>query len=308
MYQLSGASIPRNPAANTLARVIERHLHTPTDSVTAWPALSFHRRNAPTEPVDCIYGPSLAVTTQGAKQVMLGDKVFNYGPGQALLTTIDLPMVAHVTRATMREPYLGLLLRLDVRKVALAASEIRLSPERASAGEAVSIVSLDPTLMEALLRLTGLLDDPPLAPHLAPLIEQEIIIRLLTGPHGPHLRKVVTMETPTDQITRVVTWIKQNFTKTMRMDELASHANMSPSAFRQYFRGITGMSPLQFQKQLRLQEARQLMLNQNMDAGHAANIVGYESASQFSREYNRLFGAPPQRDIRHMRSMLKNSP
>jgi transcriptional regulator GlxA family with amidase domain len=143
---------------------------------------------------------------------------------------------------------------------------------------------------------------------LAPLIQQEIIFRLLAGPHGPHLRKLIATESPSQQIARVVTWIKQNFTKTIGMDELATHANMSPSAFRQHFRAITGMSPLQYQKQLRLEEARQLMLNQNRDARHAARLVGYESASQFSREYNRLFGAPPHRDVQRMRSNSESPP
>lgn len=134
------------------------------------------------------------------------------------------------------------------------------------------------------------------------MIQQEIIVRLLTGPHGPHIQHLVLEGFPSQQITMVVTWIKQNFTEAIRVDELSVNANMSPSTFRQHFRAITGMSPLQFQKQLRLQEARQLMLNQNMDAGQAAIFVGYESPSQFSREYRRVFGAPPHRDVRRMRT------
>jgi len=150
--------------------------------------------------------------------------------------------------------------------------------------------------------LIDALDDPLLLPHLAPLIQQEIIVRLLAGPHGSQLRKLVAADSPSRHTARVVAWIKQNFAKTIRVDELALDANMSPSTFRQHFRANTGMSPLQFQKQVRLQEARRLMLNQNMDAGQAASVVGYESSSQFSREYNRQFGAPPHRDVRRMRS------
>ncbi len=137
--------------------------------------------------------------------------------------------------------------------------------------------------------------------RLAPLIQQEITIRLLTGPHGPQLRHLVTAGSPRQQIAKAVAWLKQNFVQTLHGDELADRAHMSPSTFRQHFRALTGVSPLQYQKQLRLQEARQLMMNQNLDAGSAGGIVGYESASQFSREYSRLFGAPPQRDVRRMR-------
>jgi AraC-like DNA-binding protein len=303
MYQHDGAKISRAPTIDLLARAIERHAHSAGDHVTALPALSLHRRNAPTEPVHCIYDFGLAVTTQGAKQVMLGAKVLNYGPGESMLTPIDLPLVAHITRATKLEPYLGLLLRLDVRSIALAVSEMKLSRSDEDAAPApISIERLDPALLDALHRLIEVLDHPQLLPCLAPLIQQEIIFRLLMGRHGSHLRKLVAAESPSPQIARVVAWIKQNFTEAIRMDELAAKANMSPSTFRQHFRDITRMSPLQFQKQLRLQEARQLMLNQNMDAGQAAIVVGYESASQFSREYNRLFGAPPQRDVRRMRS------
>ena len=156
-------------------------------------------------------------------------------------------------------------------------------------------------MLDALIRLVTLLDEPPLVPKLAPLIQQEISIRLLTGPHGSQLRRLVTAGSPSQQIAKAVAWLKQNFVEALHGDDLADRAHMSPSTFRQHFRALTGLSPLQYQKQLRLQEARQLMLNQNLDAGSAAGRVGYESASQFSREYNRLFGAPPQRDIKRMR-------
>jgi transcriptional regulator GlxA family with amidase domain len=140
-----------------------------------------------------------------------------------------------------------------------------------------------------------------LIPQLAPLIEREIAVRLLAGAYGPLLRHLVAAGSPSQQIARAVSWLKLNFANALRVDELAGHAHMSPSTFRQHFRSITGMSPLQYQKQLRLQEARQLMLSQNLDAGSAGVRVGYESASQFSREYARLFGAPPVRDIQRMR-------
>jgi AraC-like DNA-binding protein len=298
MHQHDGAQLPRETTTDLLALAIARHVHIAGDHETALPALSVHRRDAPTEPVPCIYSLSLALTTQGDKRVVAGDKILDYFPGQSLLTTIDLPVVSHVTRATKREPYLGLLLKLDTRTIAIAASEMNLPQlNRRRVHEPISIERLDPALLDALRRLVDLLDDPILLPRLAPLIQQEISIRLLMGPHGPHLRRLMMKESPSHQVAKVVTWIKQNFTEAIRVDDLAADANMSPSTLRQHFREITGMSPLQYQKQLRLQEARQLMLHQHVDAGQAASQVGYLSASQFSREYSRVFGAPPQRDV-----------
>jgi transcriptional regulator GlxA family with amidase domain len=164
-----------------------------------------------------------------------------------------------------------------------------------------SFETLDGGLLDALIRLVKLLQDSALVSRLAPLVQQEITIRLLTGPHGAHLRRLVSVGSPSQQIAKAVAWLKQNFVEELRGDDLADRAHMSPSTFRQHFRTLTGLSPLQYQKQLRLQKARQLMLNQDVDAGNAGGLVGYESASQFSREYRRLFGAPPQQDIRRMR-------
>ena len=271
------------------------------DYVTAIPALSLHRRSAPTEPLHCIYSLGLGVIAQGEKQVMLGDEVVNYGPGQSMLTTIDLPVVSHVTKASPQKPFLGLLVTLDARHILQLASEMelrRLPRERAF--KPVTIERLDDALTDTLLRLVKLLDEPALVPQLAPLIQHEIAVRLLRSAYGPQLQQLVAAGSPSQQIAKTVAWLKQNFTKPLATDELAARTHMSPSTFRQHFRAITGMSPLQFQKQLRLQEARQLMLNQSVDAGNAAGLVGYESASQFSREYRRLFGAPPQRDIKRM--------
>jgi len=289
-------------AASGLACAIGRFAQTDGDYTTAIPALTLHRRSGPTEPLHCIYSLGLGVIAQGAKQVMLGDEVIEYSPGRSMLTTIDLPVVSHVTQATMRRPFLGLLLTLDSRQVVQLASELDLpQPSRESAFRPVSIETLDEALLDALVRLVELLEEPAMIPRLAPLIRQEITIRLLTGRYGPQLRHLVAVGSPSQQIAKAVAWLKQNFTHVLHVDDLAARTHMSPSTFRQHFRTITGMSPLQFQKQLRLQEARQLMLNQSLDAGNAGGRVGYESASQFSREYSRLFGAPPQRDIKRMR-------
>jgi len=175
-------------------------------------------------------------------------------------------------------------------------------PARERTYRALSIGTLDPVLLDALTRLVRLLDEPKLVPQLAPLIQQEIVTRLLAGRHGPTLRLLVAAGSPNHQVARAMAWLKLNFSRDFRLDELAASAHMSPSTFRQHFRVIAGMSPLQYQKQQRLQEARQLMLNENLDACSAGVRVGYESASQFSREYGRLFGAPPVRDIQRMRN------
>ena len=288
------------PATAGLASAIANFAHTDGDYATVIPALSLHRRKGPTEPLHCIYGLGLGVVAQGHKQVLLRGEVIDYGPGQSMLTTIDLPVISHVTRATVHEPFLGLMLTLDSRQVVQMAAEMQLSQSK-NAYQPISIETLDESLLDALVRLVELLDDPGLVARLAPLIQQEVIVRLLAGPHGPQLQHLAAHGSPSQNIARSVAWLKQNFKRALQVDNLAARAHMSPSTFRQHFRAITGTSPLQYQKQLRLQEARQLMLSQNIDAGNAGGLVGYESASQFSREYSRLFGAPPQQDIRRMR-------
>jgi AraC-like DNA-binding protein len=302
MVEPAEAATSAVPVTSALARAIRRFAQTDGDHNTAIPALTLHRRHAPSEPLHCIYNLGLGVVAQGDKQVLLGGDAIDYGPGQSMLTTIDLPVVSHVTRASVREPFLGMMLTLDVRAIVQIASEMDVPRSRRNDVYAsISFKALDAALLDALIRLVTLLDEPALVPRLGPLIQQEITIRLLTGPHSPQLRRLVTAGSPSQQIAKAVAWLEQNFVEALHGDDLADRAHMSPSTFRQHFRALTGLSPLQYQKQLRLQEARQLMLNQHLDAGSAAGRVGYESASQFSREYNRLFGAPPQRDIKRMR-------
>ena len=196
------------------------------------------------------------------------------------------------------------MLKFDMSLITQIASKIEgIQLGKTGAFEPIWIQRLDAPLLDALHRLVSLLDEPTLIPQLAPLIQQEIIVRLLlTGPHGSRLWHLINAEGTTQQIAKTVAWIRQHFAEEIRVEELSKHANMSPTTFRQHFRAITGTSPVQFQKLLRLQEARQLMLDQHMTAGAASAVVGYESASQFNREYRRLFGAPPQHDIRRMLS------
>ncbi len=292
----------KSAAVEALAERITRIAQNDGDFATAIPGLTLHRRSSATEPMPCIYGFGLGVIAGGGKQVMLGDEVFSYGPGQSLLTTVDLPVVSNVTVATPAAPFLGLLLVLDSRTIVQLAAEMEVTrPPKDYSYRALSVGELDPLVLEALIRLLRLHDEPQLIAQVAPLIQREIAVRLLSGAYGPMLRHVVSAGTTSQQIAKAVVWLKQNFSHTLRAEELAANAHMSQSTFRHHFRAVTGMSPLQYQKQLRLQEARQLMLNQNLDAGNAGVRVGYDSASQFSREYARLFGAPPLRDIQRLR-------
>lgn len=295
---LTPAFLPTSDLAQAIAQIAQ----SDGDYKTAIPALSLHRRKGPTDPLHCIFSLGLGVVAQGDKQALLGDEVIRYGPGQSMLTTIDLPVISHVTRASIAEPLLGLMLTLDTRDIVRTAAEMALPPPaKQTTCRPISIETLDAHLIDALVRLVRLLSEPELVSRLAPLIQQEIIVRLLSGAHGPQLQHLAASGSPGQQISKAVTWLKLNFAQTLRVDELASRVGMSPSSFRQHFRAITGTSPLQYQKTLRLQEARQLMLSEKLDAGDASGRVGYESPSQFSREYSRLFGAPPQQDVRRMR-------
>ena len=268
-HSKSGRS-PRLPTTG-LARAIAAFAHSDGDHTTAIPGLSLHRRSSPTDPLHCIFNLGLGLVAQGDKQVMLGEEVISYGPGQSMLTSIDLPVISHVMRASVQEPLLGLMLKLDSQRIVQMAAEMQLPlPPRGSAYRPISIEVLDDALLGALVRLVKLLEEPVLIDRLAPLIQQEIIIRLLTGPHGPQLQHLAANGSPGQQIAKAVAWLKQNFTRAIQVDDLAARAHMSPSTFRQHFRAITGTSPLQYQKQLRLQEARQLMLNQNVDAATPA--------------------------------------
>jgi AraC-like DNA-binding protein len=284
-----------------LAQAISRIAQSDGDYNTSIPTLTLHRRQSPTVPLHCIFNLGVGLVAQGRKQVLVGTETVDYGAGQSMLTTIDLPVVSRVLRASTTEPFLGMMVTLEPRLILEVASDLDLPLRRSSSHKSISVETLDAGLFDALFRLVKLLDEPVLLPRLASLVQQEIIVRLLTGPHGPYLRHLVAAGSPSQQVAKAVAWLKQNFVEPVDGSQLANRANMSPSTFRQHFRTLTGMSPLQYQKQLRLQEARQLMLTQDIDASTAAVNVGYESASQFSREYSRLFGDPPQRDVKRLR-------
>ncbi|RNC66315.1 MAG: AraC family transcriptional regulator [Desulfuromonadales bacterium] len=271
---------------------------------TAVPGLALFRRTEPSEPITGMYEPSLCLVTQGAKRVQLGDDTYVYDAHHYLITSVHLPTVVQVTEASREKPYLGLRLKFDLREVSQLMADSNLpSPrtQQSSRGMATSEVTLP--LVTAVHRLVDLLDEEQDIPILAPIIQREIIYRLLVGDQGARLRQIAAAGSQSQQIARAIEWLKGNYTQPLRIDDLAAQARMSSSTFHHHFRSMTALSPLQYQKQLRLQEARRLMLAERMDAATAAFQVGYESPSQFSREYGRLFGAPPLRDISKLRQM-----
>ncbi|MCP2067506.1 UNVERIFIED_ORG: DNA-binding transcriptional ArsR family regulator [Pseudomonas reinekei] len=237
-YDLSETGLP------SLATLISRHATSAGDFSTLLPALSLHRRTAPTDPMPCIYGLGLGVVAQGSKQVLQQEAVLQYRAGQGMLTSIDQPVVSHVIQASVAKPFLGMMLTLDVSQVMRIASELQLPPPpKASTHQAIVIAEMDAGLVRALERLLGLLDEPALFNHLAPLVQQEIIVRLLVGQHGVALRHLIAAGSPMQQIAKVVAWLKQNLAQPMRIDNLAERVHMSPSTFRQHFRTLTGVRP-----------------------------------------------------------------
>ena len=273
-------------------------------TVTAIPGLSLYRREAPTEPMTYMYEPSICLTAHGAKRVLLGDDTYVYDADHFLVTSVDLPVVGQVIKASREKPYLGMILKLDQRSIVQLMVDSNLPPPRAqqsSRGMATSEVTLP--LLTAFQRLIGLLDETNDIPILAPIIQREIFYRLLVGDQGARLRQIASAGSQSHQIARAIYWLKGHFTQPLRIEDLAAQVHMSTSTFYHHFRTLTAMSPLQYQKWLRLNEARRLMLTERFDASRAAFEVGYESPSQFSREYCRLFGAPPVRDITNLREM-----
>jgi AraC-like DNA-binding protein len=291
-------------ALDVLAKSITRWTDNVGLNATAISALALSRREAPTGPISHMYEPSICLVAQGAKRVLLGEDTYVYDVRHFLITSVDLPTVVQVIKASREKPCLSLLLKLDRREISQLLIDSHLPPPRAhqsSRGMATGEVTLP--LLSAFQRLIDLLAEPKDIPILAPVIQREILYRLLIGDQGTRLRQIASAGSQSQQIARAIDWLKGNFTHPLRIDDLASQVNMSPSTFHHHFRTLTAMSPLQYQKWLRLNEARRLMLTENTDAGTAAFNVGYESPSQFSREYSRLFGAPPLRDITNLRQI-----
>lgn len=270
---------------------------------TAIEPLQLIRASEPRPGLWTIYEPGLCVVVQGRKQVTLAGEAFRYDPLNYLLVSVTLPVIGQVIEASPQQPYLCVYLALDPREIGELMLEAGV-PVRAAApterGLYVSRVSDE--LLDAVLRLLKLLLAPRDAVVLSPLFLREIYYRVLVGELGPRLRDLAVADSHAQRIARVIDLLKRRYTEPLRIEDLAATAHLSPSSLHQHFKAVTAVSPLQFQKQLRLHEARRLMLAEGLDAVVACHRVGYESASQFSREYKRLFGAPPRREIAQLRN------
>ena len=264
--------------------------------------LYLSRSSLPLKPLHSVLKPSVCVIAQGSKEVLLGESRYRYDPSHYLLATVELPRVSQVLEASKERPYLSLRLELDPTLV----SSVMVETGHASPGDhadvrAIAVSPLDGNLLDAFVRLVRLLDVPAEARVLLPLITREIIYRLLMGEQGGRLRHLALQGGYTPYIARAVARLRQDFDQTLHIEGLARELGMSVSGFHHHFKAVTAMSPLQFQKRLRLQEARRLMLGEDLDAASAAFRVGYHDASHFNREYKSLFGVPPMRDVQRLR-------
>lgn len=270
---------------------------------TPIPGLALTRHDENTSAIRCFYTPMIALVVQGVKRSMIGDHEANYGELHCVTVGIDMPGVFHITDASPQAPFLSLSVKLDRRIITQLITEVP-SIVTAQEGEVTPIVvdEAGKDLLQVFSRLVELLDTPSRIPVLAPMIIREIHYYLLCGSQGKCLRLFNTNGTQANQIAQAISWLRENYTSPLRMEELARYVNMAPSTFNRHFKEVTSLSPLQFQKRLRLYEAERLMLLEGKDAGTAALMVGYESGSQFNREYKRQFGAPPRKDIAKKRS------
>lgn len=294
-----------NPQQTELARLIGRNIGADGVHTTAIPRLFLIRASQPTAPLHALHEPAVCIVAQGRKQVMLADELYLYGPAQCLVVSIDLPVVGQVIEATPEAPYLCLRLDLDLGQLSALMMEAGLSAfADPGPGLGLSINPVEPALLDAVMRLVRLLETPQDISILSPLIEREILYRLLSSEYSARLRQIALADNRLQSVTRAISWLKRNYAEPFRIETIAREARMSASALHHHFKTVTAMSPLQYQKQLRLQEARRLMLGQSMDAATASLSVGYESPSQFSREYRRLFGAPPSRDIARLKESV----
>jgi AraC-like DNA-binding protein len=287
-----------------MAQLIARFAASDGIHATAIERLILVRTSAPYKPVPVVYEPCVCIVAQGKKRVLLGEEVFVYDATTYIVTSIDLPVSGAVIEASPERPYLCLVLRLDWKELASLLVHADLPPPAGAPARGLYLAKTDTPMIDAMLRLLRLLDTPEDIPTLAPLAEREILYRLLKGEEGWRLRQMVAAQGQARRIAKAIEWLKAHFSQPLRVEELAGRIGMSTSSFHEHFKLVTAMSPLQYQKQLRLQEARRLLLGDVQDAATAGHRVGYESPSQFSREYSRLFGATPAADARRMRSGL----
>lgn len=288
-----------------LARRISRLLPGDDEHYSAVPGLILVRRDYQCKAVSALYEPSLALPVQGRKRVILGTDRIEYDANHFLLTSVDLPTMSQVIEATPVRPFLAIMLKLDLSIAQEVAAEIDSSGITNSAPRSpMALGAVTADLLDAVIRLEALGDRPNDIPFMQRLLMREVIYRLLLSPAGAWLREIAMLGTRCNRIAGVIAWLRQNHARAVRVEELAEMAAMGVSTFHHHFSGITRMSPLQFQKQIRLHEARRLLLTEPIDAATAALRVGYESPTQFNREYRRMFGNPPIRDISNLRESV----
>jgi AraC-like DNA-binding protein len=288
-----------------LASLVERRAAADGVFGTAVPALMLSRFSAPSDLVALVYEPCLCVVAQGTKEVLLAGEAYRLDPAQLLLVSVDLPVEARVVQASAASPYLAARITLDPAVIGELLADGATAPPPGPPERAIAVTAAEPSLLDAVGRLVALADSPTDARPLSPLVLREITYRLLTGPQGARLCQIVAAGGPAQRVARAIRWLRDHFAESLRIESLARRVRMSPSAFHLHFKAVTGLSPLQYQKRLRLQEARRLMLGDGLDAAEAAFRVGYESPSQFSREYRRLFGAPPRQDVAGIKSEVQ---
>ncbi|HEY0685620.1 MAG TPA: AraC family transcriptional regulator [Steroidobacter sp.] len=285
-----------------IATIIAGHVSKDGFHATPIERVTLVRSSTATMPMPNVYRPQLCLVAQGQKEVTLGERVFRYAPGRYGVVTHDLPATGQVVEATPDKPYLCLYLDFDPVMLGQLALRVPPPPGAPSPTIGKTVSDAGAKLLDAVLRLLRLLDDPAALPVLGPSAEQEILYRLLAGPDGARMRHITSSHGRVAQVGRAIAWIGQNFRERLSIERLAAEVGISPSSLHAHFRAVTAMTPLQFQKQLRLQDARSLMLVEDIDVATAAFRVGYESPSQFSREYRRHFGDPPARDIARLRA------
>lgn len=293
---------------NELSSLISRYV-SGDGVLEPFHGLNLARSSSPSEPIYGVYAPSFCVIAQGAKEARLGETRYRYDPAHYLVVSAELPITFQVTEASEAAPYLGFRLNLDPTLIGSVMVEAGIpSPQRQTTFQAVGVSPLDEGLFDAVVRLVRLLECPSDVRYLAPLITREIIYRLLVGNQAHRLRHIARMGGQTQRIIEAIDWFRNNFDQPLRVDEIAREFGMSVSGFHHHFKEVTTMSPIQFQKQLQLQEARRLMVSEGLDVTSAGYRVGYRNVSQFSREYKRMFGAPPLREVERLRQASAQKP
>ncbi|OAX48922.1 AraC family transcriptional regulator [Paenibacillus sp. AD87] len=285
-----------------LTELIKRHSIHNSSKETVIPSLYVYQHSSISEPAYRVYKPSFCVIVQGLKEILLAQERFEYGPSNYLIASMNLPVIGQIIKASTDMPYLSLKLEFTQNQILEVLNECNIKvTSKENARRALFVGQMEPSIQDAVLRLVRLLDTPGEIPFLAPLYTREILYRLLQGPYGAELAQIAVEGSSSYRIREAIEHIVRHWEQPFRIEDLAETANMSVSSFHRHFKEITAMSPLQFQKQLRLQEARRLLMAESADAADVAFRVGYESASQFSREYSRMFGAPPRADIKRLK-------